>query len=68
MTQGLLKSRKHKEKLGAIKIRKPTETNINNYKKYNSLYNKLLRIARKKYYEKKFKEHYNDIKKNLGYS
>ena len=63
MTRGLLKSRKHKEKLGVLRIRKPTGINIDKFKKYNSLYNKLLRLARKKHYENKFKEYYKDIKR-----
>ena len=68
MTRGLLISRKHKEKLSTLKIRKPTANNINNFRKYNSIYNKLTRFARKRHYEKMFKEYYRDIKKNLGYS
>ena len=63
MTQGLLKSRRHKEKLSVLRIRKPTGINTEKYKKYNSLYNKLLRVARKIYYENKFKEYYKDIKR-----
>ena len=63
MTQGLLKSRKHKDKLATKKIRNPTEDNIKNFKEFLSLYNKIIRVAKVKYYENKFREISNDIKK-----
>ena len=63
MTPGLLRSRKHKEKLGAKKIKNPTQNNITEYKTFNKLYNKIIRIAKIKYYEKKFKDTARDIKR-----
>ena len=63
MTRGLLLSRKHKDKLGVKKLRNPTDYNIKNFKIFNSIYNKVIRIARKKYYENKFEEVSKDIKK-----
>ena len=63
MTRGLLQSRKHKDKLGVKKLRNPTDSNIRNFKIFNSLYNKIIRVAKKKYYENKFEEVSKDIKK-----
>lgn len=63
MSNALLVSRKRKEKLFTLKIRKPTANNVRNFKSYNQIYNKLLRLARKKHYEGKFREFYRNIKK-----
>ena len=63
MTSGILKSRKYKEKLGVKKLRNPTEDNVATYKIFNSLYNKVIRIAKRKYYENKFKENARNIKR-----
>lgn len=63
MSQGLLISRKHKEKLFSKKLRKPTDININNFKKYNTVYKKLIREAKKLYYSNKFKEYSKDARK-----
>ena len=54
MSQGLLVSQLRKEKLFAKKVKKPTETNKQNFKTYNTLYNKLRRVAKKIYYDKQF--------------
>lgn len=63
MTQGLLQSRKHKDKLGTKKLKNPTDNNIRNYKVYNSLYNKIIRVAKIKYYENEFQKVSKDIKR-----
>ena len=63
MTPGLLRSRKQKEKLGAKKLKKPTAYNKENFQTYNSIYNKVIRQAKKKFYETRFKEICRDIKK-----
>ena len=62
MTSGLLKSRRQKEKLAAKKMRCPTLTNIENYRVFNSIYNKIKRAAIKLYYEGKFQEHKRNVK------
>ena len=62
MTPGLLKSRKRKEKLATVKIKRPTTENIEKYKTYNSLYNSVKRQAINLYYKKRFQECKKDIK------
>ena len=62
MTSGLLKSRRQKEKLAAKKMRCPTLINIENYRVFNSIYNKIKRAAIKLYYEGKFQEHKRNVK------
>ena len=62
MTPGLLLSRKRKEKLAIKKLKSPSQTNIDNFRIYNSLYNKTKRAAIKLYYESKFKEFSQDIR------
>ena len=37
MTPGLLRSRKHKEKLGSKKLRNPTDDNVSAYNIFNSV-------------------------------
>ena len=66
ITPGILISRKTKQKLLALKIRKPTLENINKYKMFLSIYNKILRRAKHLYYDTKFKEYSNDMKKSWG--
>ena len=51
-----------KKQLYKLKINKPTDGNIAKYKKYVSLYNKLLRLRKSNYYEDIFEEHKNNIK------
>ena len=36
------------------------------FKEYNTVYTRLVRVARKKYYDDKFKEYSKDSKKNLA--
>ena len=36
------------------------------FKEYNTVYTRLVRVARKKYYVDKFKEYSKDCKKKLG--
>ena len=63
MTAGLLRSRRQKDKLGAKKLRSPTVINVNRFKTFNLVYNKLIRIAKRNYFDSKFKEFVRDIKK-----
>lgn len=51
-----------KESLAQIKLKRPTESNIQKFKDYNGLYNKVRRAAVRSYYGDKFKEASNDIK------
>ena len=63
MTQGLKISKKRKDKLIAKKVKYPTDVNINLYKDYNKIYNKVRRSAKKLYYDKQFEKFSNDSKK-----
>ena len=55
MTQGLKISQTNKEKLFAKKVKCPSESNVEKFKQYNKLYNKLRRCAKKIYYDQQFK-------------
>ena len=61
MTNGLLISRKRKERLLSKKISKYTPEL--KYREYNTLYTCLLRSSRSSYYKDRFKTYSNDIKK-----
>ena len=63
MTGALLISRKHKDKLAKTKIKNPTAVNIDRYKTYKKVYRMLIRKAKNSYYESKFRECSNDMKK-----
>ena len=63
MTRGLARSCKRKEKLYKIFIKNPSEANACKYKTYRNKLNKLVRMTEKKYYEQKFLEATNDMKK-----
>lgn len=63
MSQALMVSRKRKEKLFALKLRKPTNENIDKFKVYNKTYNKLKRTAKHSYYRDKFEEYSGNMKK-----
>jgi len=63
MTAALLVSRKNKNKLAAKKNKSPTEENIKKYKDFNRVYRSLLRKSKADYYEQKFTEYSNNMKK-----
>ncbi|MBM3938999.1 MAG: hypothetical protein FJ333_10175, partial [Sphingomonadales bacterium] len=63
MTKGLLISRKTKLSLLKNSIANPSQYNIDTYKNYRNLYNKLLRISRAKYYESSLNENRKNPKK-----
>jgi len=52
MTQGLLVSRQTKLKLHKISIHTPSPVNIQSYKNFRNLYNKILRASKKLYFDK----------------
>ena len=62
-TSGLLKSSKTKSKLLSIKLRYPTDENIQKYKIYNNTFNKLKRKMKIFYYKSTLEEFKNDTKK-----
>jgi len=63
MTQGLLVSRRTKNLLLKTSLISPTEFNINSYKSYRNLYNKILRKSKLLYFENSFKAHCKNQKK-----
>ena len=63
MTPGLFVSRKVKMKLFSKKLRKPSPENLKRFKEYNNTYTKIIRKAKHKYYNDKFKEFSKDSKK-----
>ena len=56
MTDGLKISQQTKEKLFSKKMICPSQLNIDKLKNYNTLYNKLRRVAKKLYYNNQFKK------------
>ena len=62
-TLGLLTSSKKKNKLFSKKLSKPTEYNIQTYKAYNIMYNKLKRKMKISYYKNILDENKCNIKK-----
>jgi hypothetical protein len=62
-TEGLLISRKNKEKLFKIKLKIPSHFNNEKFKHFNDMYVKLCRTAKMTYYKNQFNEHKSDIRK-----
>ena len=63
MTAGLIQSSVNKIKLYRTKLNSPTPENINRYKNYLSLYNKLKRTMKAQYYTDILSENKSDMKK-----
>ena len=62
MSKGLIISQKRKEKLFAKKFKCPTISNNENFKLYNTIYNKIRRAAKTLFYDKQFKRFTKDSK------
>ena len=62
MTNGLLTSSIHKNKLFRKKLKNPSELNVNTYKTYCTTFNKLCRLMKKNYYENILFEHRMNMK------
>jgi exonuclease III len=62
-TKGLLTSRRNKIKLCSLSIRDPSPANVNKYKTYRNLYNNLIRVSKKKYFDEKLILHKSDLRK-----
>jgi hypothetical protein len=63
MTQGLLVSRMTKLRLHKMAIQSPTEANVTSYKRYRNIYNGLIRVSRKWYFDDGLKNSKKDPKK-----
>jgi hypothetical protein len=68
MSRGLLISRNEKIKRCKLSVKKPNPVNIANLKNYRNLYNKLIKAAKKLYYDKQFIIHQSNLKKNLEFN
>jgi hypothetical protein len=66
MTKGLLVSRLEKIRLSSFASKHPTALNLQNYKSYRNLFNKMVRCAKKMYFEKELAKNVSNLKKNLG--
>ena len=62
MTDGLLTSIKHKQKLYSKSLRYPTDKNINEYKQFRNKLNSLIKTVKSDFYEKKFNQQKDNIK------
>ena len=63
MSEALIISRKRKAKLFNKKLRKPCQETKSRFKEFNAVYTRLVRAARKKYFDDKFQEYSKDCKK-----
>ena len=63
MTTGLLISRRQKILLGKLHLQSRTLINLQRFKAYRNLYNKIVRTAKKIYFEKKLAANQSNIKK-----
>jgi hypothetical protein len=62
MTNGLVQSSVTKSKLLMLKLKRPSIQNINKFKQYYSLYNKLLRKSKVMHYHEEFQRAKHNIK------
>ena len=63
MSSGLKVSKKRKDALFAKKVKCPSDNNIDIFKVYNKLYNKVRRAAKRMYYDKQFFQFASNSKK-----
>ena len=63
MSGGILTSRRRRALLHKMSLKNPSECNINLFKKYRNLYNQVIKLAKKLYYERQFKLHQKDCRK-----
>ena len=66
MTKGLLISRKQKFKLISIKTRTRNQEDIDKYRKYRDIYNKLILAAKQLYFKKSTKLKQIKLEENLA--
>jgi hypothetical protein len=63
MTQGLIVSRRTKNDLHTKAVTHPLPANINKYKTYKTIYQRLIRVAKKRYIADKLTENASNPKK-----
>ena len=66
VTNGILTSSLTKSKLLKKKLKKPTEQNINAFKKYCIIFDKVKKMAKESYFNLELELNKNNLKKNLG--
>merc|ERR1712179_118848 len=69
ITTGIKNAIKHRNQLYKIKIKEDTEENVNNWKNYKNILNKIIKNAQKVYYQNLIKQHNNNcigLWKTLG--
>ena len=69
ITIGIKNAIKHRNQLYKIKINEDTEENVNNWKNYKNILNKIIKNAQKDYYQNLIKQHNNNcigLWKTLG--
>jgi len=64
MTQGLIVSRRTKNDLHSKAVTNPLPANINRYKTYKTIYQRLIRAAKKRYIADKLTETHLTLKKH----
>lgn len=63
MTKGILISRSKKIKLNEKSIKNPTPVNIENYKRFRLIYNKMIKTAKQRYFENALENNKSDPRK-----
>jgi hypothetical protein len=66
MTAGLLTSRRTKNALFKLQLTQNTPENVDKYKRFKQLYFKIVRAAKKLYFQRKFQNNMGNPKKNVG--
>jgi hypothetical protein len=66
MSQGLLISRRTKNRLHTLAISEPTPANINRYKEFKTIYQRVIRAAKKRHIADKLTENAGNPKKNMA--
>ena len=73
ITKGIVRSIKYRDKLYLQLKRTPVDSERHNIlklnlKTYQSILKRLIRDAKKQYYQKQFKKYKNDVKKHMGHN
>ena len=69
ITDGIKRAMKHRNNLYQIQLVNSTPINVNNWKKYRNMLNKIIKNAQKEYYKNLIKQHSNNcigLWKTLG--
>ncbi len=64
MSAGLLTSRREKNRLCKISLSEPSPFNLDKFKRYRNMYNRLIRAAEKLYFETELRKNQSNLKKS----